>query len=159
MFVSDFREVTCDFAFSLPPLRPSSACRKKFIFLAGTKEAACSHLEQDNQMRRIIRFEYHKKIIFNIIANETTKQQQKQNTKKIILKKNHILRSTAHSKKYQRNETFSFLFFLLFCVFFVSLVEIYNQANARNKSGVMYKSHLNARLKQDILFAVSFIKH
>jgi hypothetical protein len=69
MFAPKFREVTCDLAFSLPS---PPKCEKKRQNLAGTKESTCSHLQQDNQMKHIIRFEYHKKIIFNIIANITT---------------------------------------------------------------------------------------
>ena len=109
---------------------------KKEKKLAGTKESTCSHLKQNNQMKHIIRFEYHEKIIFNIIAKKITTKAEK-----IILKTNHILRATAHSKKYPKGKEEKTFFSPSFLV---SLVEIYNQANARNKSRVMYKSHLNA---------------
>jgi hypothetical protein len=163
MFVSDFREVTCDFAlvpFSPPPppLVPFEEESQNSLSRPEQRKKPLVRISWARQSdEHIIRFQYLKKNIFNIIASKTTTKAEHEEKKENHPEKESYftIHGTQH-KVSERNETFlshSFSFF------FVSLVEIYNQANARNKSGVMYKSHLNAQLQQDVLFALSFIKH
>lgn len=129
MFASDFREVTCDFACLFSPFSPPSSWPEQKMPLVRI-------LSKTIRWSILLDLSIIKKLFLISLQTKQQQQQQKQATKKIILKRiifydpRHTVESCAR----------------------VSPVEIYNQANARNKSGVMYKSHFNARLQQDVLF-------
>lgn len=156
-----FKVSWSDFTHSFPssvalPCRKTETRRKKKKNLAGTKESTCSHLKQDNQMKHIIRFEYHEKIIFNIIANKiTTKAEKKSSWKRIIFyEPRHTARSIRKEKKRK-------LFFLHLFLFRLSRFIIKQMPETRAELCINHISMLQLHPRRFSFFfsSFSFIKH
>lgn len=116
--------------------------KKTFAFDIKTKTLANKKSTRNYQARQSDEayyqiLVYHAKIIFNIASPEKGRG-------RIFPKNGIIFYDPRNTTKAISEKERNFLLFFSLLFFCVSLVEIYNQANARNKSGVMYKSHLNA---------------